>query len=233
MSEFQLKAKQAGLFVVIPAFNEATAIGEVIDAVSPLCERVIVVDDCSSDESGSIALDKGADVLTHRINLGQGAALQTGISYALREGARFIGTFDADGQHEPDDLICMLNEIRRTGADVALGSRFLGTAPGMTSARRLTLMAATVFTRLITGLQVSDTHNGIRLFTRAAAARVQISQNWMAHASELLTGIAEAKLHFVEVPVKIHYTAYSMQKGQKLTGAFVILTDLLSGKLLK
>lgn len=218
--------------VVIAAYNEASKIGEVLDGVRQYVDLLVVVDDGSGDDSSGVALRHGAHVLRHRVNLGQGAALQTGITYALQKGANAVVTFDADGQHDPKDIPSMLSAIE-AGVDVALGSRFIGSTENLPLARRLVLRAAVVFTRLTTGLRLTDAHNGFRALSARAAQVIKIRQNRMAHASEILEQIAQNKLRYVEVPVSIRYTAYSLAKGQRLSGGFDILIDLLKGRLFR
>src|SRR5205823_120653 len=116
------------IFVVIAAYNEAVTIARVIGDVSRFGYEIVVVDDGSRDGTADIAKRSGAAVLRHRINLGQGAALQTGIDYALRKGAERIVTFDADGQHRAQDIPKLLEALDRSRVDYALGSRFLGSA---------------------------------------------------------------------------------------------------------
>jgi polyprenyl-phospho-N-acetylgalactosaminyl synthase len=219
------------LWIVIPAFNEAETIGEVVARCRAHYPRVVVVDDCSIDETRSKAADHGAIVIRHPINLGQGAALQTGISYALAHGAGQIVTFDADGQHRVADIEVLVRRQHSSGADVVLGSRFLGSAENMPRLRRAVLRAAVLFTRITSGLNLTDAHNGLRLLTRAAAQRVRILQNRMAHASELLDQFAESGLKVVEAPVTIVYSEYSLRKGQKLGNAFNVLAELLTARL--
>jgi polyprenyl-phospho-N-acetylgalactosaminyl synthase len=220
----------SGVTVVIPAYNESTVVREVIERVSRVCPSVVVVDDGSSDATGEQARLAGALVVRHAINLGQGAALQTGILCALKRGAEFVVTFDADGQHDPADIVPLVDALRRGNADVALGSRFAGTAVDMPKSRRLMLHAARCVNFVLTGLMLSDAHNGVRAFTRAAAARIRIQQAGMAHATEIVAQIARHKLAYVEVPVTVHYTPYSLEKGQRLSNSFHILMDLfLSG----
>src|SRR5262245_53500219 len=98
----------SGAWVVIAAFNEARAIRRVVAELVSLPYRVVVVDDGSSDATAQIAARDGAEVLKHPINLGQGAALQTGIDYALLRGASHVVTFDADGQHRAEDIAVLL-----------------------------------------------------------------------------------------------------------------------------
>ncbi|MDK9713621.1 MAG: glycosyltransferase family 2 protein [Sulfuritalea sp.] len=218
------------LWVVIPAMNEGSCIHDVVRGVRDLYKQVVVVDDGSTDDTVTRALEAGAIVVRHPVNLGQGASIQTGIEYALEQGADLIATFDADGQHQPDDLARLVSALEPARADVALGSRFLGDAPGISLGRRALLRLAIWYTILSTGLRLTDAHNGLRVFTRAAATRIRITQNRMAHASEILEAIATLKLRFVEVPVTIKYTEYSKQKGQRGSDALKILTDLFVGR---
>jgi len=220
-----------GAWVVIAAYNGARAIGSVVAELASLPYRVVVVDDGSADETAEIAARAGAEVLRHPINLGQGAALQTGIDYALLRGASQVVTFDADGQHRPDDIAALLAALSAHDADFALGSRFLGTAVDLPPLRRLMLRAATVFTRLTAGLDVTDAHNGLRAMTCRGAARVRLRQNRMAHASEILHQIAASGLRYVEVPVTIQYSRYSLAKGQRASEFVVILLDLFARRL--
>lgn len=170
-------------------------------------------------------------MIRHLFNLGQGAALGTGIRYALLQKAKFIVTFDADGQHRSEDIEVLLRTAISQKADVVLGSRFLGRAANMPASRRWLLKTATAYTRLTTGLGLTDAHNGLRLFTRAAAEQLRIRQNRMAHASEMLEWLGSSNLKIVEAPVNIVYTDYSLGKGQSLFSSFNILWDLWSSKL--
>jgi glycosyltransferase involved in cell wall biosynthesis len=219
------------IWLIIPAYNEAAVIGRVVADVVRRGYNVAVVDDGSTDATGCNAAVSGASVVSHPINLGQGAALQTGIQFALRQGADYIVTFDADGQHRAADIDGLLDALTANNADFALGSRFLGGAVAMPMSRRLLLMAATWFTRLTTGLKISDTHNGLRAMTRRGAGRVRLRQNRMAHASELLDKIARSGLRYVEVPVTIEYSRYSLAKGQRLADSLRILVDLSAQRL--
>src|ERR1700729_1468152 len=219
------------IWLIIPAYNEAAVIGRVVADVVRRGYKVAVIDDGSTDETGRNAGAAGAVVVTHPINLGQGAALQTGIQFALRQGADTIVTFDADGQHRAADIGSLIDALATNNADFALGSRFLGGAVAMPLSRRLLLMAATWFTRLTTGLNVSDTHNGLRPITGRGASRIKLRQNRMAHASELLDQIARSGLRYVEVPVTIEYSRYSLAKGQRLADSLPILVDLSAQRL--
>ncbi len=198
-----------GVWIVIAAYNEEGSIGEVLAELSRLPCKIIVVDDGSTDLTSRTALEYPVTVLRHIVNLGQGAALQTGMSYALLQpDVTTIVTYDADGQHDPQDISRLIAPIASGDADAVLGTRFGAGAKavGMPDGRRRLLKVAVAFTRLTTGLAVTDTHNGLRAFSAKAARQFNITSNRMAHASELLDQIHRLKLRFTEVPVSVRYT---------------------------
>jgi polyprenyl-phospho-N-acetylgalactosaminyl synthase len=219
------------IWVVVPAYNEAAVIAQVVGELVRCGYDVVVIDDGSTDATGAKAAVAGATVVAHPINLGQGAALQTGLQFALLQGADYIVTFDADGQHRSGEVDRLLESLVNAKADFALGSRFLGTSIAMPALRRILLKAATWFTCVTTGLRVSDTHNGLRAMTRRGATAITLRQNRMAHASELLDQIARSGLGYVEVPVTIEYSPYSLAKGQRLGDSIRILVDLSAQRL--
>jgi len=223
--------KREGVWIVIPAYNESEVIARVVRTVLRDYPNVVVVDDCSKDDTYSVVRRCGAHVLRHPVNLGQGAALQTGIAYALQHGAARIATCDADGQHDIRDLEAMLDLQQATGVDCVLGSRFLGQAIDMPAQRRLLLKAAVLYTRWASGLAVTDAHNGFRLLSRHAASRIKLRQNRMAHASEILEQIRLHRLSWAECAVTVRYTPYSIAKGQRAKGLLHVLFDLLIGRL--
>jgi glycosyltransferase involved in cell wall biosynthesis len=219
------------IWLVIPAFNEAAVIQGTVTEAIRYFPNIVVVDDCSTDGTGVISMAAGSHLCRHPVNLGQGASLQTGIDYALRKGATIIVTFDADGQHSPSDAVAMVELLIHGSFDVVLGSRFLGSMVGASFQREALLKLATVFTRVSTGLQITDAHNGLRVLSRSAAKTIRIRHNRMAHASGILDQIAKHKLRYTECPCTITYTNYSKSKGQKMTGALAILTDLIVRRL--
>lgn len=218
----------ADLAIVIPAYGEE---GSIRDVVASLREFnpdavVVVVDDGSRDATADAAFDAGAFVLRHPINLGQGAALHTGIRYAVRRGASIVCTFDADGQHDPSSIPAMRSLLDDSQADVVLGSRFLAEKQYVPPVRRAMLKMALAFTRLHTGLALTDTHNGLRLMRAHAALLMLPRQAGMAHASEMLDLIATHRLRYVEIPSEVKYTGYSMRKGQRSFNAVKIIFEL-------
>jgi glycosyltransferase involved in cell wall biosynthesis len=227
----QLAVQSSAVWIVIPGFNEARVIARTVRSLSDWLPNVVVIDDGSSDGTADEASQAGAHVLRHPINLGQGAALATGIRYALLQDADSIITFDADGQHRREDIEVLLRTAQERNADVVLGSRFLGATQNMPRSRQWLLKAATAYTRLTTRMDVTDAHNGLRLFTRKAAEQMRLRQNRMAHASEMLQWLGASDLRVVEAPVQIVYTDYSLAKGQSLFSSFNILWDLWSSRL--
>lgn len=218
------------VWVIVPAFNEAAVIAPVVTELVKRGYAVAVIDDGSGDDTADVAQRAGAHVLRHSINRGQGAALQTGIAFALERGAQCIVTFDSDGQHAAEDVEALLAPLLANRADVVLGSRSLGSTEGMPAIRRAILGAAVIFTRVASGARVTDTHNGLRAFTRDAAAKVDIRLDRMAHASEILDQIVRNDMRYEEVPVHVRYTAYSRRKGQSSFAAFRILADYVLGR---
>ena len=221
------------VFVVIAAYEEGEKIGEVVESVRRVYPDVVVVDDGSKDGTMGAARGAGAHVLRHGLNRGQGAALQTGITYALRRGATHIVTFDADGQHQTSDIEAMLAPIRECACEVTLGSRFLGEAVDMPLGRRLVLRLAIWFGAAFSGVVLTDAHNGFRAFSREAAQRIEITLDRMAHASEIIDQIKEHRLSYQEVPVRIVYTEYSLGKGQSSRRAARIAFDYLMGRAMR
>jgi glycosyltransferase involved in cell wall biosynthesis len=229
----QDKRPDADVWVVITAYREASRLAGVLDGVCRRYGNVVVVDDGSPDETSRVALRYPIWVLRHPLNCGQGAALQTGIDFALRQGAAILVTFDGDGQHDADEIPLLLDPIRRGQADVVLGSRFLGRALGLPRERWLVLKLGVLFTRLTAGLRVTDTHNGLRALSRHAAQKICLTQDRMAHASEILTQVHQHRLRFVEVPVTIRYSPDTLDKGQSSWNALKIVGQLVLNRLIK
>lgn len=221
-------ADHRDVWLVVPLYNEATVISAVIADAIAVFPNIICVDDGSTDDSAALAEAAGAVVVRHPINLGQGAALQTGFDYVrLDPGMRFAVTLDSDGQHQVSDALAIVERLRVGDVDVVLGSRFLDsrTKPGLL--KRIVLRLAVSFTSATTGVKLTDAHNGLRAFTRDALGQIRITQNRMAHASEIVSLIGRNRLRVEEYPVHILYTDYSRAKGQSLWNSINILIDLI------
>jgi glycosyltransferase involved in cell wall biosynthesis len=213
---------------LIPVYNEAPVIADVVAGIREHYPLVVCVDDGSVDGSVEEIERSGALLVRHPINLGQGASLRTGIEFGLTFGhVRYFVTFDADGQHDALDVATMLEVLDAGGADIVFGSRFLDRRTDVGRAKRAVLRAAVRYTRASSGLSLSDTHNGLRAFTREVGAALDLRMNGMAHASELITIVARSGFRYAEAPVHIHYTDYSKSKGQPLMNAVNIVFDLL------
>lgn len=223
----------AGIWIVIAAYCEGPRLGATLESVCAVYENVVLVDDGSDDETSCVALAHPVWVVRHLFNSGQGAALQTGIDFALAKGAEIIVTFDADGQHAVAEVERLVEPVRSGSFDVALGSRFKGEAVGMPRSRWLVLKGGVLFTRVFSRIEVTDTHNGLRALSCKAAQKIRITQNRMAHASEILDQIRLHRLTFCEVPVTVRYTEDSLEKGQRGWNAFKIVGQLLLGKLVR
>ncbi|WP_403023493.1 glycosyltransferase family 2 protein [Salinibacterium sp. GXW1014] len=215
-------------WVVIPMYNEAGMIASVISSVRGTFPHIVCVDDGSSDGTAEAAAAAGAVVVRHPINLGQGASLQTGIDYALRDPQMTeIITFDADGQHQVGDAAAMVERMRKDALDIVVGSRFLDDRTQIGRAKRLVLKTAAFYSRLATGMALTDAHNGLRVISRSLAERIELRQNRMAHASELIDQVGALKVPWAEHPTHIIYSDYSRAKGQSLLNSVNILVDLL------
>ncbi len=215
---------------MVPVFNESAVVVAVLNSLLAEFPNVVAVDDGSTDATASLISALPVHVLHHPVNLGQGAAIQTGLSYALSRGADLIATFDSDGQMDSLDLRRAFEKIRESGAEVCLGSRFgAGMVVGMPPMRKLALELAVRISRVAFAMKQSDVHNGLRIFTRLAAEKIHIRANGMAHATDIIRQIERHQLRWVESPVTIRYTPYSLKKGQRTANGFNILWDLLFG----
>ena len=215
---------------VIPAFNEAKNIESVITSVRPFVDEIIVIDDRSLDNTADLAQANGVTVLRHPINRGQGAALQTGNAYALSVGADIIVHFDGDGQFLAEEINDMVAPLLSGQADIVFGSRFLGKKANFPPLKKyLIYPLAKVFTRCLLGIKLSDPQNGFRAFNRIAAGAIKIENRGMAHASEIQAKAFKNKLRVAEVPITVIYRHF----GQKLSGGFKIISDLLINKLIR
>jgi polyprenyl-phospho-N-acetylgalactosaminyl synthase len=219
------------VWVVVPAFNEGSVIGDVVRSLVDRGHRVIVVDDGSPDNTARVATEAGAIVIRHAINRGAGAATQTGITHALRCGADVVVTFDADGQHHPDDIPALVSPIVAGTFDVVFGSRFLDSRSKIPVGRRVLLRLGTLFTRVISRVRVTDPHIGLRAFSRSVASQLSVTMDRFAHASELIDQIHSHRWRFGEVPVLVSYSDYSVAKGQRPSNAVRIALQMLLERL--
>jgi glycosyltransferase involved in cell wall biosynthesis len=204
----------SGIFIIIPAFNENAVLRSTVSGVIPFGYTVVVVDDGSAIPAASHLEGLNVYCLRHAVNLGQGAALQTGGEFALTRGAEVIVHFDADGQHSPELIDA---DDRRM----------------VPRRKRILLKTGAFVSWVFTGVWLTDAHNGFRALSCTAAGKIQLKENGFAHATEILDLLRRAKLSFKEVPVAIRYTSYSRAKGQSMFNSFNIVIDLMLRKLFK
>jgi len=222
------------VWIVVPAFNEASVIGDVVADIRSVFDHVVLVDDGSKDNTGDIALRAGAHVVPHPVNLGQGAAIQTGVEYARSQpGARVFATFDADGQHRLKDVVRMIDRLSTDDVDLVVGTRFAGpTTSKPPLLKRIILRVAALVSPSSRQLGLTDAHNGLRVFNKKVADRLNITMSGMSHASEFITLAVENGWRVAEEPVEILYTEYSKSKGQPLlNGVNIVFDGLLRGRL--
>ncbi len=218
------------IVAVIPAYNEEKTIRKVIRDLKPKVDEIIVVDDGSRDSTKAIAEKEGVIVLRHIVNRDQGAALQTGTAYALKLGADIIVHFDADGQHKVEDIEKLIAPILQGECDVVFGSRFLDekSIDNIPFTKRyLILKPAIILNRILTGLELTDAHNGLRALSREAAMKINITQDRKAHNTEIPAQVRKGGLKWREIPVEIIYSEY----GQGFGGGIEILKDLIWRKI--
>ncbi|HEY5843187.1 MAG TPA: glycosyltransferase family 2 protein [Mycobacterium sp.] len=222
------------VWIVVPAFNEASVIDDVVADLRTVFGNVVVVDDGSKDGTSATARRAGAHVVTHPVNLGQGAAIQTGIEYARAQpGARVFATFDADGQHRVKDVVAMIDRLSTDDVDIVIGTRFAEGPPArMPLLKRVVLQTAAWLSPSSRRLHLTDAHNGLRVFNKTVADALNITMNGMSHASEFIALIAENHWRVSEQPVEILYTDYSMSKGQPLlNGVNIVFDGFLRGRM--
>jgi glycosyltransferase involved in cell wall biosynthesis len=223
------------IMIIIPVFNDTQTIRQVVEELllqTPF--QIIIVDDGSAIPVHTFLQGLSVVCLRHRVNLGQGAALQTGFAHALRKQPDIIITFDADGQHAVNDLSVLIQPIIKQEAEVVLGSRFIEKDnTHIPFFRSITLKVGRFVNYLFCSILLSDAHNGLRAFSRAAIKKIVITENRMAHASEILFEISRHNLRYTEVPVTVQYTRYSRQKGQSSIDSIKVLFDLILHKLFR
>jgi len=217
------------IFCIIPAYNEEKNINQVIAKVKPLVDKIVIVDDGSTDKTRELAKTQGAKVLSHIINRGQGAALATGNQYALANGADIIIHFDADGQFLPEEIKDVIAPLQSGQADIVFGSRFLGKESNMPKFKKYVIIPlAHLVNKIFIGETLTDPQSGFRALTRGGAKKIKIEQDGMAHNSEIISQAFSHKLRIKEVPITVIYHNF----GQRLSGGFKIIKDLILARLI-
>ncbi len=215
---------------LVPGYNEEKNIASVVRRIIPFVDEVVVIDDGSTDETARAAQQAGATVIRHELNRGQGAALETGHCYARARNADFVLHFYGDGQFNAEDIPRALEEMKNSGADILFGSRFLDNRSLIPwTKKKIILPVARLVDRLLGGAKLSDSHNGFRVLNKRALQLLKLTQDRMAHASEIPVLAEKNNLRHIEYPVKVSYREY----GQNGRNGVKILWDLALGRILK
>ncbi|MBS9533209.1 glycosyltransferase family 2 protein [Mycobacterium sp. M1] len=228
-----METRRPDVWIVVPAFNEATVIGDVIATIRTEFTHVVCVDDGSADTTAATAHGAGAYVVRHPVNLGQGAAIQTGVEFARsRPRSRIFATFDADGQHQVADVVRMVDRLTAEDLDIIIGTRFADPATNASVPwlKRLVLRTVVWLSPRTRRLGLTDAHNGLRVFNRTVADGLDLKMTGMSHAGEFIALIDENHWRVAEEPIEVLYTEYSKSKGQPLLNGVNILFDGLLRK---
>jgi glycosyltransferase involved in cell wall biosynthesis len=220
------------VWLIVPVFNEGQVIAEVVRNALKTFTNIVCVDDGSRDNSAAEIRSAGAHLVRHPVNLGQGAAIQTGLEYARAQpGARYFVTFDADGQHQVEDVVGMLERLQSEDVDIVVGTRFHGDTSHIPWIKRFILKTVVLLSPRTRRLGLTDAHNGLRVFNRMVAEQMNITLNGMSHASEIVLMIDRWNWRVVEEPVTILYTDYSMAKGQSvINGVNIVFETMLKNR---
>lgn len=222
--------------IVIPAYNEASVIGEVVAGVvksfqkTPYASEVVAINDASKDETSAIAGRHGATVIDHILNSGAGGATATGLSYAQQNGFDIAVTMDGDGQHSVADVIRGVEEIIKTGDDLLIGSRLID-SKGMSRVKVLGNKGLSIITYILFGINSTDSQSGLRVFSRRALENLRWKTSGYEFCSEMLWRAKQLGLKIGEYPIKAIYTEYSTTKGQNNWNAVNIIKSLLKRRI--
>lgn len=217
------------IYIIVPAHNEEGRIHRVLKETLDLgFSKIVVVNDASTDNTKSIVSSyDGVLLINHLINLGPGGATQTGIDYALSKGADYIATMDGDYQHDPKDLIKLIDKITKSGSDLVIGSRFIG-QNSIPLIRRVYNKIGNLITFLLTGKMISDSQSGLKIFKSTLAKEIDLESNGFEFCIELIKIAISKNSKIEEIPIKVRYTKETMQKGQSLSSGFSMLSRLFS-----
>lgn len=216
------------VLVGMPAYNEGKVIGSVIKNLQKEgFENILVVDDCSNDNTYSKAKTAGAKTLRHVINRGAGGATSTIIEYAKRNGYDYLILMDSDGQHTPKDAKKLLK--KSSSYDIVIGSRLKGKIQDMPIQRRIANFVGSFITWFFFGLFIRDSQSGFKVLNKKTISSIKITFDTFEFCSEMIGEIKRNKLTYCEVPITVLYTDYSMNKGhgQNILNGFKMISKFI------
>ena len=219
------------IYILIPVFNEEASIRNVVSGLQPYFENIVAVNDGSTDGTQNILNSLNVISIEHPINLGQGAAIATGLEFIKSlDGAFAAITFDADGQHSVDDAKNFASEIMKTKVDVIFGSRFIEHKKNIPIIKRMALQVITFFANKYSDMHLTDTHNGLKAIRITCIDSLGINIDGFAFESQIIHHVNKNNLLYKELPTNTLYSEYSKKKGQKLSNGLLILEDLFKAR---
>lgn len=220
--------KFSNIYILVPAFNEGKVIRQILSDLLTEFSNVIVVNDGSSDNTIEEIEDLEIILLNHEINLGVGAAVQTGFDYVEKiSSSHAVITFDADGQHCIDDAVSIAKAIKTCDEEIIFGSRFIEHEKNIPFIKRIILKVIAFFTQKVTGIKLTDAHNGLKAYKVSAIKKLKLQFSGYSYESELIAEVAKKNINYKELSTNVKYTEYSVKKGQKLSNGLLIIEDLL------
>jgi len=218
------------IWIIIPAYNEENIIKDVLEELLSRGFKLVVIDDGSTDNTYNVVQtviqnNPGKGYLYHHpINRGLGATLKTGIEVCLEKNADIVVTFDADGQHNPDDILPVCQPVIDGKADVVIGTRDFNDMP---SVKKISNQLMNLITWIFYGARVKDSQSGLRAFNKKAAVALDIESREYGISSEIIREINQKELHMDEVPIETIYTDYALAKGTNLKVGLKILVRMI------
>lgn len=212
-----MSINKSDILIILPAYNEAEVIGKVIlDIQNEGYLNICLIDDGSTDHTNEIAQECNIKILTHPLNRGAGAAIQTGIEYAKNTEFQYAILIDSDGQHLPGDIVKLYKKMQESNADIIIGNRFSATDNSVPRKRLVYNQIANIFTNIFCKNKYEDTQSGFRLLSRRAIERLELKNRGFGFCSEMIIESEKLDLQIAETPIRVLYTKYSMNKGQNL-----------------
>ncbi len=231
-------SQKTPICIIIPAYNEATVLGDVIKGVITTFKKtafsatIVVVNDASKDDTATTAKKAGAIVIDHILNSGAGGATATGLSYAEQNGFAIAATMDADGQHTPGDVLAGIKKIHNSNIDLLIGSRLID-SKGMSRVKTLGNKGLSLITFILFGINSTDSQSGLRIFSRRALEELRWKTRGYEFCSEMLWRARQQHMTIDEYPIKAVYTEYSKGKGQNNWNAVNIVKSLLKRRIVE